>query len=338
MVVEESQDKRLKKNNINIKIKFQDGDSIKERNTDDSKNDNINSGIIIEKDYYKDGILSKKENVFDSRILYTYVFEGQEEITCKNCGMKEKIEKFENGCPYCGSNYNIEYNSKELGSKNTYDYTVKDRKYVTKVLIKDIIISLIIMAIYIVNTSRTLYFFDILKIVVGTIIMGVILFFIFYYMDAKIILPSIKEKKEKLNNNQINFWNKMESMNIDKVKFYNNLIYSIRQLYYSDKYDNIIDFDILDYDDFKDSYDDNNMYIETTLDMRIVRIVNGKIESKREQQKFKLKRLKDFQELKAGTNLIKCPNCGSTINVNDNECSYCKTKINYLQEWYLEQK
>ena len=304
MVVEESQDKRLKKNNINIKIKFQDGDSIKERNTDDSKNYNINSVIIIEKDYYKDGILS------------------QEEITCKNCGMKEKIEKFENGCPYCGSNYNIEYNSKELGSKNTYDYTVKDRKYVTKVLIKDIIISLIIMAIYIVNTSRTLYFFDILKIVVGTIIMGVILFFIFYYMDAKIILPSIKVKKEKLNNNQINFWNKMESMNIDKVKFYNNLIYSIRQLYYSNKYDNIIDFDILDYDDFKDSYDDNNMYIET----------------KREQQKFKLKRLKDFQELKAGTNLIKCPNCGSTINVNDNECSYCKTKINYLQEWYLEQK
>ena len=339
MVVEQFQDKRLRKYNVNIKTKFLDGDKHKERNSDDSHNDDIKSGIILEKDYYVGGILNKKENIFDSRILYNYEFDSEEEIICKNCGVNGKAADFENnGCPYCGSSYNIEYDTKELGSKNYYDYVVKDRKYIMKVLIKDLIISLIIIGIYILTTSRTMYFFDILKIVVGTLILGLILFIFFYYMDAKMILPSIKAKKEKQNDLQREFWERMEEKKVDKIQFFNNLVYLLRELYYSDKYPNVIDFDIIDYDNYKDVYIDNDMFVDITLDIRIVSFDKGKIVSKREEKTYRLKRLNEFRELKGGINFIKCPSCGHSIDVTLSECSYCGHKINYLQEWYFEKE
>ena len=46
MVVEERHEKRLKDFNINIKSKFKDGEKVLERNTDHSKEDNIEYGIL----------------------------------------------------------------------------------------------------------------------------------------------------------------------------------------------------------------------------------------------------------------------------------------------------
>lgn len=338
MVVEEFQDKRLKEYGINIRTTFLDGDTQKIRNTDDSHNDNVKSGIILKKEYFLGGVLGKTENIFDSRILYNYEFDGSEDMVCKNCGMNGKVSEFENGCPYCGSSYNIEYDSKELGSKNYYDYVVKDRKYIMKALIKDLIVSLIIVGIYIINTSRTMYFFDILKIVIGTLILGLVLFIFFYYMDAKMILPSIKREKERQNNLQKEFWKRMEEKNVDKIKFFNNMIYLLRELYYSDKYSRVIDFDIIDYDNYQDNYIDNDMFVDVTLDIRIVSFVNGKVVSNREEKTYRFKRLNEFRELKGGVNYIKCPSCGSSIDATLNECSYCGNKINYLQEWYFDKE
>jgi len=34
--------------------------------------------------------------------------------------------------------------------------------------------------------------------------------------------------------------------------------------------------------------------------------------------------------------MIRCTHCGTTLNVNDDECSYCGNKIKYYQEWILE--
>ena len=45
-------EKKLKKYNVNIKTKYIVGNSILERNTDNSKNHDIINGIRCEKDYY----------------------------------------------------------------------------------------------------------------------------------------------------------------------------------------------------------------------------------------------------------------------------------------------
>ena len=39
--------------------------------------------------------------------------------------------------------------------------------------------------------------------------------------------------------------------------------------------------------------------------------------------------------LNEGKNIISCPKCGASIDVNKNKCKYCGYLYNYVQEWYL---
>jgi len=34
--------------------------------------------------------------------------------------------------------------------------------------------------------------------------------------------------------------------------------------------------------------------------------------------------------------MIKCHNCGASIDATKGACNYCHTEIKYLQEWILE--
>ena len=45
---------------------------------------------------------------------------------------------------------------------------------------------------------------------------------------------------------------------------------------------------------------------------------------------------KDTLNLSNKTNIIRCNNCGSTIDATKGVCDYCQSKIKYLQEWILE--
>ena len=336
MITDENQEKRLKEYNINIKTIFRDNDKVVQRNTDNSLCQDVNSGIIIEKDYYYRGHVIKKENIFDSRILYSYQFRHDEDITCINCGMNGKIDEFRDGCPYCHTSFNIEYDNKELGSKHYYDLTIKNRSYIIKTFIIDYIVSFILTLLYIFYTSRTFYIFDILKVIVISILISLLLFYFFYYFDALIIMPGIRKKKELQNKKQIEFWNKMKEKGFDKVKFYNNFNYDLRRLFYSDKYKDIIDYDIIDYNIFELEEKNDKNFVFINIDIRIVRFNDGKITSSIMNKDYKLVYSPIEKELKGGVNLIKCHNCGASINVLDNECSYCGSRHNYYQEWYLE--
>lgn len=53
-------------------------------------------------------------------------------------------------------------------------------------------------------------------------------------------------------------------------------------------------------------------------------------------KKFTFKKNDEVLMIKNGINLIKCSNCGASININDGECKYCHSKIKYLSEWILE--
>ena len=334
MVVEEAQTNRLKEYGLNIKTKYQSDHQLLERNTDGSKNDNIKQGIILEKDYYK-GVLLKKENIFDSRILYTYEFNESKEVKCGNCGATSNVDDNSGYCPYCHTNFNLEYTNKDLGSKYFYDLVTKDKSYIIKTYIFDLIVSFIITSVYIVNTSRTFYFFDMLKIAVGTILISLLLFYFFYYVDAMILLPGVRRKKERQNKRQQEFWSRLETKKLDKTTFYNNLLYELRELYYSDKYKDIIDFDIIDYVEFKDIEKDNKLYVDVSIEIRIVRYDNGKIKSKLDVKSYRMVWARQEETLNPGVNEIKCHNCNSSIKIRDKECKYCGTKINYYQQWYL---
>lgn len=326
--------KKLKDYGINIKTKYIVGNKILERNTDNSINDDIINGIRCEKQYYLKNKLIHKENLFDSRIEYTFISKELETTNykCKNCGFESSIKEFENGCPYCRTYYNIDYIDKDLGSKYHYDKVLRSNIYRIVTGIVDLITSIIISYIYIKTTSRTFNNYDISKIVVSSLIISLILYYLFYIIDAYIILTPIKIYKNKQNEKQIKFWNKTK---IDKKKFFNNLNYEVRKYYYNKS--NVIDYDILDYIKFKNYVKNNINYVEVCADVRIIYFENNKIKSKIVKDNYVMRHNENgVLELNNKVNMIKCQNCGASINAIDKVCKYCHTEIKYLQEWILE--
>jgi rubrerythrin len=159
-----------------------------------------------------------------------------------------------------------------------------------------------------------------------------ILYYLFYIIDAYIILTPIKIYKDKQNQKQKDFWNKTK---IDKKSFFNNLNYEVRKYYYSK--DNIIDFDVLDYIEFSDYKKKDTQYIKVKAEVRLVYYINGKIKSKYTKEEYILRKNNSgLLELKEGTNIMQCHNCGASIDAEKGYCPYCNTEIKYLQEWILE--
>lgn len=334
LISEISQNNKLKKYNINIKTKYIVGNKILEKNTNNSYNDDIKKGIRCEKQYFINNELKHLEKIFDSRIEYTFISNEQENIdyTCPNCGMHSKLKDFVDGCPYCRTYYNIDYIEKDMGSKYHYDRVLRNKTYRIITAIIDIIISLILSFIFIKLTSRTFNSFDVAKIFIYGIILALILYYFFYIIDGYIILGPIKKYKDKQNQKQIDFWNRTK---IDKKKFFNNMNYEVRNKYYETS--NIVDFDIIDFDEFSEYTKDNILYVKVKAYIRIVYYENGKFHSKFINDTYTLKKLNsDILELEPGANIIKCHNCGASIDATKGECEYCHTKIKYLQEWVLE--
>lgn len=333
LISDNFQKKKLKEFKINIKTKYIVGNKIYECNSDDSHNDKITSGIRCEKDYYIDNKLVHKETEFDSRIEYTFISKIEnKKYKCPNCGMQSKLKDFVDGCPYCKTYYNIDYTNKDLGSKYHYDQVLRNNSYRIITGIIDLIISIILSFIFIQATSRTFNSIDILKVFIYGLILSMILYYFFYILDAYIILGPIKRYKDKQNQKQIDFW---ENTKIDKKSFFNNFNYEVRKYYYSQK--NIIDFDVLDYIEFNDFKKNNNQYIKVLAEIRLVYYEMGKIKSKFIKEEFIFKKNSNEKlELKDGVNIIKCHNCGASVDAIMGHCSYCHTEIKYLQEWILE--
>ena len=327
---------KLNKHGINIKTKYIVGNKILERNTDNSINDDITSGIRCEKNYYLNKKLVHTEKIFDSRIEYSFIIQDEmkKEHSCANCGMTAKLKDFINGCPYCATYYNIDYSDKNLGSKHHYDLVLKSNTYRIITAIIDLVVSFILSYFFIKITSRTFNSFDISKIFIYGFILSLILYYAFYILDAYIVIGPIKRYKERQNQKQRDFWNRTK---LDKKSFFNNLNYEVRKFYYSN--DNVIDYDVLDYLEFSDYTKDNILYVTVKACVRLVTCENGKIKSKIIQDIYIVKRHNNGSlELNSGANMIKCHNCGSSISATVGACSYCNTKIKYLQEWVLINK
>lgn len=333
-IVDEIHKKQLNKYKINIETTYISENKLLVRNTNNSKNDDIINGIRIKKDYYLKDKLVHTETKFDSRINYTFISKDllEKNFKCVNCGMSSDLNTFIDGCPYCGTNYNLEYNQKDLGSKYHYDLVLKSNLYRIITGIVDLVISILLAFLYIKNTSRTFNSYDISKVFIYGLILSLILYYVFYLLDAYVVLGPIRRYKEIGNKKQEEFWN---STKIDKTVFFNNLNYEIKKKYYNTE--NIIDYDILDYDKFTNYEKDSKLHVKVKVYLRVVYYINGKIKSKYIQDEFTLIRhSEELENINPGTNMIRCNHCGSTLNVNDDVCAYCGNKIKYYQEWILE--
>lgn len=336
-VIERYHNLRLNNKNINIRTFYKDGNNVLEKNTNGSKDDSINKGIRLRKEYYyKDKLLSNISD-FDSRMIYNFVKSKNDngEIKCINCGYIDKEANFNYGCPYCKSYYNLEYDNKDMG-KFTYDTLSKNNTYRIIIFIIIFILSICFMLFVIHNSSRTFNSFDIFKGFIYGCILGIILYSIFHYIDSKRVIKVIKELREIENQKQIAFWDDLSKMGIDKNKFYNNFNFELQKYFYNDELNkDVIDYDILDYLSFNYNIKDDKIYVNVKVQIRVV-YYDDKFSYKLMEKEFNLVKANDKTlDLDGGSNMIRCYNCGASIDALKDKCSYCDTDINYLQEWYL---
>ena len=325
--------KKLDSKKINIKTIYLVDGIRYERNTDGSKDDNITNGIRVKKEYYLNNELKHTEHEFDTRIEYSFVENenSNKNYTCPNCGMTAKLKEFNGGCPYCGTYYNLDYKDKDLGSKKYYDRVLRNKSYRLISAIIDAIICFLISFIIIKNTSRTFNINDFYKIFVFGSIASLLFYYVFYIVDAYVILGPIKRYKDKQNQLQKDFWKKS---GLDKVTFFNNFNYEVRKYYYNKE--DVIDYDIIDFDSFKEYTIKDDRYVEVEAYIRVV-YFDGDFRSNFKKKIFRFKQNKNGTiKLGKGTNIMMCHNCGASIDVTKSKCDYCDSEIKYLQEWILQ--
>jgi len=339
LISDRNHENRLKEFNINIKTIYSDGDNKYEKNSNGTKNEDLTRGIIVEKDYYVNNSFKKRLYGFDPRIEYAFIKGEQVGKTydCPNCRMITKITESIERCPFCGSHFNLDYKNKDLGSKNTYDLVLHNNKYIIFTLLLDLFVSFAISFYYFHKVSRTFNMFDILKASGVALGIALVLFFIFYLVDAFIVLLPIRVKKDIINKSDRKVWEDLERRNIAYNTFYNNLHSELDKLYYVDNKCSIIDYDIIDYSNFKLAEDAGSLYLSTDVLMREVKYEKNRlfVQTKTKHLVFR-RSTKPIKYTKDGEiNVINCHNCGASIDVTSDKCKYCDTENNYNQEWYL---
>lgn len=253
--------------------------------------------------------------------------------------MHGKGRDFVDGCPYCRSIYTVDYSDKNVGAKLHYNYVMKDNKYKVRTFLIDFAFCLILSSIYYVSTGRTFTIFDILKILGLALVFSLILFYAFYMLDSYIVTQRVIKEKEKQHQKQIKFWNDMSGYNISKQKFFNNLNSELNNLFYDDsvqKNKNVIDFDILEYEDYDYFFDEKNrINIKVKLNIRIIEYNLNHIESNIREMNLVLVQ-NEILEKEKGIYMVRCHGCGASLDIMKKECEYCGCKIHYLQSWYIK--
>lgn len=343
IITEKFHDERLKKFGINIKTKFQDGNNVSERNSDNSYNDDIKNAIILNKTYFKNNVPIHMENNFNPSLLYSFMInkEFESDIKCPNCGMTDKGKEFENGCPYCGSTYTIEYSYKNVGAKLHLNYVMKNYKYKFRVFFTDFAICFILSFCYCIATGRTFTVFDISKILALASMGTLLLFYPFYILDSYAVSSNVVRRMKKKQQKQLKFWEDISKYKISKEKFFNNLNNELNEYFYDGSYDknrNVIDYDVIDYDDYEYSFDSQNrINIKVKMEIRVVEFINEMIKTSNKTLDLILVQNEIVEdEYHPGIYIAKCHGCGASIDILKDKCDYCGAKIHFLQSWYIQ--
>jgi len=319
--------RKLVKNNINIKTIYSENGIELERNTNSSVDDTITNGIRIRKEYYLNNTLKDVETEFDTKLKYTFIDaeNSEKKHKCKNCGMTAKLREYDCGCPYCGTYYNLDYS----GKKNDtiyYNRLLRNKSYRLLTVLLDSLICALTAYICFRNTTWPFTAIVWYSFFLLMVIESIVLFFVLYKLNGYILLKPYKKYKKKINHKQNTFW---INSKLDKSVFMNNFNYEVRKYYYNKE--NIIDFDILDFDLFKDYYISDNRYLEVEAYIRIVKF-DGEL-----QTLYKKRRFTFIHNVNCSNNnkRMVCYKCGAPINKKDSKCKNCNADIKYYQEWIL---
>ena len=318
MISDKVHEQRLQKKDALIETDYYDRGAVRIRRSDHTKTDDVNSGVILKKKYYMHGKLMHQETEFNPGMLYSFIFPATEDgrVQCPNCGGIGEDALFADGCPYCGAFYNMDYQKELPGGRDHSDYVVQERKGLLLPLVLIMAVCIVAGMIITVTTGRTSTVFDYGKgALIGGIAGGVI-YLIYSGMKYRASLTS-KEVKKK------------HEQDIVMERFLRDLQANGTR--------NIIDFDVLDYRGQNLTAQDGKVYVTTDVSIRLVSGEKDKVWSDETVKRIRLKKSGHAGlHQKAGLNLVKCPFCGASIDLQAKRCSYCGTAFLYERPLNIE--
>jgi rubrerythrin len=296
------------------------------RTTDGKKNDSVSKSHKIEKNFYKNGRKIFTEKNFDHDTYYTInTIKGEENHTCSECGYTGNLKEFYSGCPYCGANFNIEYTR-----NNSYGRSLKklfSLKWVKRLCFTiPVIVSLI--SIYLSQDVLTIY----ISIVTIPTLMSLtyILIMIFYTLIAIYRLIAYKDVLTS-----IIYYNKQE---INSAKLIKDVQITLLNDYYDKElypeYKDLVDFDILDFENYKYRYKNNKQFIVLRIKIRKYFNKGNKIKRIISKEHIYVSMNPNYAEKRQ--NIRKCPSCGANVPPLKKMCLYCKTPLPTTMLWIVE--
>ena len=351
-VSEKTQQAVLRRTGISIETVFWQNRALKIRTTDHSQDDDVKNGIILEKRYYRNSGLLDTEKEFSPMLMYTYIGSGElkKEVTCPNCGRTGLLEEFADGCPYCGTNYNITYTDRQEGAQFLASRNKKNPWLYAAALVISLAVCLAVSFLIVRTTGRTFMLFDKLKAVFFGVVPGLVLFYGFYVLNAFVISRRAEENYEKQTRLIQAFEKELLGMQIPMSTFYNCLHSELSRIFFAgnggpdkgkaagDEEETVIDFDILECTDYQiEKKPDGHKEIHLNVLLRKELLDSGRLHARKEKRPVTLLENKEIpDELHPGVNIIQCRNCGASVDVTKDSCPYCGTRINYRQRLYLK--
>ena len=320
--------KRLEEKEIVIEeiYKYPKDNRIFIRTTDGKENDSVYKSPKIEKNFYKKGKRLFREKDFDPKTFYTIsAIKGDKTHTCSECGYTDELKEFFNGCPYCGANFSVDYsNAKSYG--RTYKELFSFKWVKTLCILLPILFAI-----------ASIYINQDIEAIIGAIISIPVMMFATYLFIMIIYTPVIFYKIIAYQDVRVNTirYNKEIINNAKLIKDVQTTLlndYYDEQLYPEHK--NLIDFDILDFENFKYKYKNNIQYIVLRLKVRKYFNKENKIKKVISKEHISVFMNPYYTDKKQ--DLRKCPSCGANIPPFKKKCEYCKKPLPTTTLWIIE--
>ena len=324
MISDKVQEQRLRQKNTVIVTDYYDNGAARTRSSDHTKADDVRSGVILAKKYFLRGKMVHQETEFNPGMLYSFVFpvldNGQ--IQCPNCGGTGENALFEEGCPYCGAYYNMEYQSELLGSRDHSDYVIEERK--------------------VILIPLTATVFDYGK---GALIGGIIggLVFLCYAVHkyrAALTQQEITKKREQ-DVILTRFHRDLAANGLTMGEFANCLNLGLRDYYFgsdSEQTRDVVDFDVLEYRDQQVSFGEGETYVTAGVRLRLVSAEGEQIRSEVRNKRIRMKKGQSAGlHMRPGLNISTCPYCGASVDLTSRRCTYCGTAFLFERPLNMEQ-
>ena len=335
------QEKRLGKFDLTMITSFWDEHAVRRRASDGSVREDIINGVIMDKKYYRKGKLIHTEKMFNPLMRYSFVMGGklEEDTQCPNCGWRGKTSAFLNGCPYCGASCHISYQDRQEGVKSFAEKKAKQPELYVGSFFGCMGICIGISLLIVLTTGRTHGLFDFLKGIAFGAAPGLIAFCRVYLKRVLEITQEAEAYFRQQSSMLQTFETGLTKKGISLDAFFTSLNTEITTRLFGDAPENgnIVDWDILDYDDCRtERTGEGGEEMVIRMTMRILRMEGNRLRARETESRAVMKTNPVTPDpLRKGAMVVHCHACGSSIDLSQPVCGFCGTPIRYRQPLYL---